>query len=85
MMRCSTSHPPQFEDALHNSTARSLDLWRLWEWATSYFKQLSSDLPAHPAILHLCGLLWQARPSQIDNGCSDGIVTSGLLKPGGRD
>ena len=32
----------------------------------------------------LC-MLWQARPKKIDPGCSDGIVTSALLKPGGRD
>ena len=34
--------------------------------------------------LELC-MLWQARPTKIDNGWSDGIVTSDLLKPGGRD
>ena len=29
--------------------------------------------------------LWQARPTKMDSGCSDSILTSDLLKPGGRD
>ena len=32
----------------------------------------------------LC-MLWQARPTKGDSGCSDGILTSDLLKPGGID